>query len=72
MFVRAGCVLFIPAAGSESFGFFRVALFILLCGLATLEAVAHPFTAALGDERKSEQRIQFFLKHSIRWATIIG
>jgi FHS family L-fucose permease-like MFS transporter len=55
----AGAFLFIPAAGSESFLFFRVALFVLACGLATLEAVAHPFTAALGDERKSEQRINF-------------
>jgi len=54
-----GSFLFIPAAGAESFGFFRVALFILACGLATLEAVAHPFTAALGDERKSEQRLNF-------------
>jgi len=54
-----GAFLFIPAAGSESFLFFRVALFVLACGLATLEAVAHPFTAALGDERKSEQRINF-------------
>lgn len=54
-----GAFLFIPAAGAESFGFFRIALFILACGLATLEAVAHPFTAALGDERKSEQRINF-------------
>lgn len=54
-----GAFLFIPAAGAESFGFFRVALFILACGLATLETVAHPFAAALGDERKSEQRINF-------------
>jgi len=54
-----GAFLFIPAAGSESFGFFRLALFILACGLSTLEAVAHPFSAALGDERKSEQRINF-------------
>ncbi|HTE32950.1 MAG TPA: MFS transporter, partial [Chryseolinea sp.] len=54
-----GAFLFIPAAGAESFGFFRIALFILACGLATLEAVAHPFAAALGDERKSEQRINF-------------
>lgn len=54
-----GAFLFIPAAGSESFGFFRIALFILACGLSTLEAVAHPFTAALGDDRKSEQRINF-------------
>lgn len=54
-----GAFLFIPAAGAESFGFFRIALFILACGLATLETVAHPFAAALGDERKSEQRINF-------------
>ena len=54
-----GAFLFIPAAGAESFSFFRLALFILACGLATLEAVAHPFSAALGDERKSEQRINF-------------
>lgn len=54
-----GAFLFVPAAGAESFGFFRLALFVLACGLATLEAVAHPFTAALGDERKSEQRINF-------------
>ena len=54
-----GAFLFIPAAGSESFMFFRIALFVLACGLATLEAVAHPFAAALGDEEKSEQRINF-------------
>ncbi len=54
-----GAFLFVPAAGAESFGFFRFALFILACGLATLETVAHPFTSALGDERRSEQRINF-------------
>jgi FHS family L-fucose permease-like MFS transporter len=54
-----GAFLFVPAAGAESFGFFRIALFVLACGLATLETVAHPFAAALGDERKSEQRINF-------------
>jgi MFS transporter, FHS family, L-fucose permease len=54
-----GAFLFIPAAGAESFNFFGLALFILACGLATLETVAHPFTASLGDERKSEQRINF-------------
>src|SRR5690606_35356407 len=38
-----GAFLFVPAANAESFGFFRIALFILACGLATLETVAHPF-----------------------------
>ncbi|HMH21504.1 MAG TPA: L-fucose:H+ symporter permease [Puia sp.] len=55
----AGAFLFIPASDAESFDFFRVALFILACGLATLETVAHPFVAALGDQRTSDQRINF-------------
>jgi len=54
-----GAFLFIPAANNESFGFFRLALFILAAGLATLETVAHPFVAALGDERTSDQRVNF-------------
>jgi FHS family L-fucose permease-like MFS transporter len=54
-----GAFLFIPAANAESFTFFRVALFILACGMATLETVAHPFIASLGDQRTSDQRINF-------------
>jgi FHS family L-fucose permease-like MFS transporter len=55
----AGAFLFVPAADTESFTFFRIALFILACGMATLEAVAHPFIASLGDQRTSDQRINF-------------
>ncbi|TCC88618.1 L-fucose:H+ symporter permease [Pedobacter frigiditerrae] len=54
-----GAFLFVPAADAESFAFFRFALFILACGLATLETVAHPFVASLGDQRTSDQRINF-------------
>lgn len=54
-----GALLFVPAADAESFGFFRVALFILACGLATLETVAHPFIAALGEQASSDRRINF-------------
>ncbi|KIO51364.1 sugar MFS transporter [Flavobacterium hibernum] len=54
-----GAFLFVPAAQNESFTYFRIALFILASGLATLETVAHPFVAALGDERTSDQRINF-------------
>jgi MFS transporter, FHS family, L-fucose permease len=55
----AGTFLFIPAANARSFDFFRVALFIIGCGMATLETVAHPFAAALGDQRTSDQRLNF-------------
>lgn len=54
-----GAALFVPAANSVSFSFFRVALFILGCGMATLETVAHPFVASLGDQRTSDRRINF-------------
>ncbi|ALD22377.1 L-fucose:H+ symporter permease [Hymenobacter sp. DG25A] len=54
-----GAFLFVPAANAASFSFFRGALFVLACGLATLEAVAHPFMAALGDQRTSDQRLNF-------------
>ncbi|SEO06868.1 MFS transporter, FHS family, L-fucose permease [Mucilaginibacter gossypiicola] len=54
-----GTFLFVPAANAASFNFFRVALFILGCGMATLETVAHPFAAALGDQRTSDRRLNF-------------
>ncbi|WP_460501528.1 sugar MFS transporter [Hymenobacter agri] len=54
-----GAFLFVPAANAGSFGFFRAALFVLACGLATLEAVAHPFMAALGPQDTSDQRLNF-------------
>ena len=54
-----GTFLFVPAANSASFTFFRAALFLLGCGMATLETVAHPFVAALGDQRTSDRRLNF-------------
>ncbi|NIG55912.1 L-fucose:H+ symporter permease [Chitinophaga sp. Cy-1792] len=55
----SGMLLFIPAADNSSFALFRLALFILGCGMATLETVAHPFVAMLGDQRTSDARINF-------------
>jgi MFS transporter, FHS family, L-fucose permease len=55
----SGAFLFIPAANAESFTFFRIALFILACGLATMETVAHPFVAVLGAQSSSAQRLNF-------------
>lgn len=54
-----GAFLFVPAAAAVSFTYFGIALFILGCGLSTLETVAHPFVASLGDQRTSDQRINF-------------
>jgi MFS transporter, FHS family, L-fucose permease len=54
-----GCFLFVPAANAVSFSIFRLALFVMGCGMATLETVAHPFAAALGDQRTSDRRVNF-------------
>lgn len=54
-----GAFLFVPAAAAASFPFFGLALFILGCGISTLETVAHPFVASLGDQRTSDMRINF-------------
>jgi FHS family L-fucose permease-like MFS transporter len=54
-----GLFMFVPAANAASFSFFRIALFVVGCGMATLETVAHPFAAALGDQRKSDLRVNF-------------
>jgi len=55
----AGAFLFIPAANQSSFTLFLMALFVLASGMASLETVAHPYVAALGDQRTSDQRINF-------------
>lgn len=55
----AGAFLFVPAAYASSFGFFGLALFVMGCGMSTLETVAHPFVASLGDQRSSDQRVNF-------------
>jgi len=55
----SGTFLFVPAANAASFDYFRIALFVLGCGMATLETVAHPFAVALGDQRTSDQRVNF-------------
>lgn len=55
----AGALLMVPAANALSFSYLRVALFVLACGLATLEAVAHPFLDGLGDPASSDRRINF-------------
>lgn len=66
-----GSFLFVPAANAQSFSFFRVALFVLGCGLSTLETVAHPFVAALGHQDTSDQRINFAQSFNAL-GTIIG
>jgi len=54
-----GCYLFIPAANTQQYVFFLVALFIIACGLTILETAANPYASALGDPATSTQRLNF-------------
>jgi len=52
-----GALLFIPAANTLTYGLFISGLFIIGCGLATLETTANPYAAILGDPAKSAFRL---------------
>jgi FHS family L-fucose permease-like MFS transporter len=54
-----GSYLFIPAADTQQYVFFLVALFIIACGLTILETAANPYASSLGDPATSTQRLNF-------------
>jgi FHS family L-fucose permease-like MFS transporter len=54
-----GSFIIVPASINASFYLFLIGLFILGCGLATLETAANPYTTKLGDKESAERRINF-------------
>jgi FHS family L-fucose permease-like MFS transporter len=54
-----GSYLFIPAANTQQYPFFLIALFIIACGLTFLETAANPYASLLGDPKTSVQRLNF-------------
>lgn len=54
-----GAFLIASTTSLESFWIFLISLFILGCGLATLETAANPYTTILGPKESAEQRINF-------------
>lgn len=54
-----GAYLIIPASIIQSFWLFLTGLFVLGCGLATLETAANPYTTMLGSKETAERRINF-------------
>jgi FHS family L-fucose permease-like MFS transporter len=55
----SGAFLFIPAATSQSFVLFLMALFIQAAGATFLETVANPYVTVLGPKENTEQRLNF-------------
>lgn len=54
-----GSYLFIPAANTQQYMFFLVALFIIACGLTILETAANPYASSLGGPETATQRLNF-------------
>jgi FHS family L-fucose permease-like MFS transporter len=54
-----GALLIAGTTSFESFWVFLICLFILGCGLATLETAANPYTTKLGPKETAERRINF-------------
>jgi FHS family L-fucose permease-like MFS transporter len=54
-----GALLIAGTTSFESFWIFLICLFILGCGLTTLETAANPYTTKLGPKETAERRINF-------------
>ena len=52
-----GAFLFVPAANTQAYELFLVALFIIGCGLTILETSANPYAAILGPPESSSKRL---------------
>lgn len=57
--MMAGCLLFIPASSSATFGMFLFALFVLAAGITTVQVVANPLISLLGPPRTAHSRLTF-------------
>ncbi|TKD53331.1 sugar MFS transporter [Sphingomonas baiyangensis] len=57
--MMAGCLLFIPAASSATFGMFLVALFVLAAGITIVQVVANPLISLLGAPQTAHSRLTF-------------
>ncbi|MCB4434876.1 sugar MFS transporter [Alteromonas sp. McT4-15] len=52
-----GCVLFFPAAASQVYSIFLLALFVLASGITILQVSANPYVTALGDSKTASSRL---------------
>ena len=57
LFFATGAFLFVPAADTQAYELFLVALFIIGCGLTILETSANPYAAILGPPESSSKRL---------------
>ena len=59
LLMMAGCLLFVPASASATFGVFLFALFVLASGITVVQVVANPLISLLGPPRTAHARLTF-------------
>ena len=57
--MTAGCLLFIPASTTATFGMFLLALFVLGAGITIVQVVANPLISLLGKPQTAHSRLTF-------------
>jgi FHS family L-fucose permease-like MFS transporter len=57
--MMVGCLLFIPASKTATYGLFLFALFILASGVVVVQVVANPLISLLGPARTVHSRLTF-------------
>lgn len=57
--MMAGCILFVPASASATFGVFLLALFVLAAGITVVQVVANPLISLLGPPGTAHSRLTF-------------
>lgn len=57
--MTAGCLLFIPASSTATFGVFLLALFVLGAGITIVQVVANPLISLLGTPETAHSRLTF-------------
>lgn len=57
--MMVGCLLFIPASRTATYGLFLFALFVLASGIVVVQVVANPLISILGPARTVHSRLTF-------------
>jgi len=57
--MMAGCLLFIPASATATYGLFLLALFVLASGIVVVQVVSNPLISLLGPPRTVHSRLTF-------------
>ena len=53
----AGAILFLPAAGAESYAFYLIAIYIMAAGCSVLETTANPYIMSMGSPETATRRL---------------